>query len=224
MVESTLLLKHGSIHAMVNNDISFKPNLQVLDFKKIVTSQFDEQVRLVLSDGQSYIQGMLAIQCASLVNNGQFKKFTIINVKKFVCDRISGKAICIIIEYDVVKQMNKGIGRPSRFEKENKNGVNKILMDLKNEIKIFSEKYNEQKLQEIYNKSPKELIQKQSNTNININQCKADMENILLLSKSFVKYIDHIDSCMKKISTSNTNNYKMWNLDEIIKWIVILAV
>eukprot|EP01084_Bolivina_argentea_P263161 445303_1 len=118
------MLTSGSIQRMVNNDTTLKPHLQVLDVKKIVTGQSGERFRLVLSDGQFYIQGMLATQCTSLVNNQQLKKYTIIHLKEFVCNQISGKKICVVIQCDVVRQMENGIGKPKNVLNPNQSSNN----------------------------------------------------------------------------------------------------
>ncbi len=114
MVDSSLSLKHGSIMAIINK-IECKPNLQIVDIQKrslTIQGCATERYRVVLSDGQYYIQGMLATHLVWLVNNGSLLKFTIIKVTDFICERIAGKPICIVIECNVIKQMNKGIGKP----------------------------------------------------------------------------------------------------------------
>ena len=62
------MLDQGAIQRMVGHDTSISPRLQVLDVKKIVTGGSGERFRLVLSDGNFYIQGMLATQCNEMVN------------------------------------------------------------------------------------------------------------------------------------------------------------
>ena len=114
-------LDAGSIQRMVASDTSIKPRLQVLDVKKIVTGQSGERFRLVLSDGQYYIQGMLATQCTDLVNNGQLTKYCIIHLKEFVCNNISGKKICVVIQCQVLQNLNKGIGKPQNALANNNN-------------------------------------------------------------------------------------------------------
>jgi replication factor A1 len=117
-------LSSGAIQRMVNNDTSISPRLQVLDVKKIVTGQQGERYRLVLSDGQFYIQGMLSTQCSALVSNNQLKKWCIIHLKEFVCNQISGRKICVVINCEVVTQMNAGIGQPQNALNPNSSSNN----------------------------------------------------------------------------------------------------
>jgi len=106
------MLTRGAVQRMLGNDTSISPTLQVLDVKKIVTGNQGQRYRLVLSDGAFYIQGMLASQCTHLVSTNQLNKFCVIQLKEFVCNNISGKKICVVIQCDVLKQCTQGIGRP----------------------------------------------------------------------------------------------------------------
>eukprot|EP01083_Nonionella_stella_P070730 189385_1 len=105
-------LSTGSVQRMVSGDVGHSPQLQVLDVKKIVTGQSGERFRLVLSDGDYYIQGMLSSQCTSLVNSKRLQKFTVIQLKEWVCNNIKGKKICVVIQCDVIRQMQAGVGKP----------------------------------------------------------------------------------------------------------------
>ena len=66
-------LSQGAIQTMYNNDTSGKHTLQLLDIKKINASGPGamDRYRLVISDGQFYMQAMLATQLNSLVESGQ---------------------------------------------------------------------------------------------------------------------------------------------------------
>jgi len=106
------MLTRGAIQQMVNNNASIKPRLQILDIKKIVTKEQGTRFRLVLSDGDFYMQGMMSSQMQHLVDNGSMQKFTVIHITEFVCNTIKNKKICVIINADVVEQRQQGIGKP----------------------------------------------------------------------------------------------------------------
>eukprot|EP01084_Bolivina_argentea_P053053 97394_1 len=57
--------------------------------------------------------------------------------------------------------------------------LSKVAIDLNNEIETFKQKYNQQKLKQIYNKTPKELIQNNSAINTNIKQYNNNNGNIM---------------------------------------------
>lgn len=106
------MLSRGSIQQMVNNNQGISPRVQILDIKKIVTKEQGTRFRLVLSDGDFYMQGMMSSQVQGLVESGQINKFTVIHIKEFVCNEIKNKKICVIINADVVEQRSSGIGKP----------------------------------------------------------------------------------------------------------------
>jgi len=108
-------LTQGAIQQMVGNNQSISPRLQILDIKKIVTKEQGTRYRLVLSDGDYYMQGMMSSQNQDLIENGSFKKFTIIHITEFVCNEVKFKKICVIIKSDVVSQQQAGIGKPKNI-------------------------------------------------------------------------------------------------------------
>jgi len=108
-------LTNGAIQQMVSNNQNISPRLQILDIKKIVTKEQGTRYRLVLSDGDFYMQGMMSSQNQDLIENGSFKKFTIIHIKEFVCNEVKNKKICVIIKSDVVSQQQSGIGKPKNI-------------------------------------------------------------------------------------------------------------
>jgi len=109
------MLTRGAIQQMVNNVTNIQPRLQILDVKKIVTGQQGERCRLVLSDGDFYIQGMLASQCTQMMNNGQLTKYAVIQLTEFVCNNVSGKKICVVINCDVIQQQGSAMGNPQNI-------------------------------------------------------------------------------------------------------------
>lgn len=106
------ILDQGSIQRMINKDSTISPILQVIDFKKIISPTTGERFRMVLSDGQLYIQALLGLAINDLGYNGQLKRYTIICLKEFECNVASGKPICIVNQCDVVQQNNQVIGKP----------------------------------------------------------------------------------------------------------------
>ena len=71
----------------------------------------NDRYRILLSDGKySYAYGMLATQLNHLITDGQLESFTIIKVKKVICNKITSKTntgkdpkkIIIILELDIL--------------------------------------------------------------------------------------------------------------------------
>ena len=93
------------------------PVVQMVDIKKIVTSNNGERYRLVISDGLNYIQGMLATQITDMVNqpNG-IKKHALVRLDEFVCNTINNRRIVIVIRCGVVAFANGQIGQPTNIQ------------------------------------------------------------------------------------------------------------
>ena len=72
------------------------PAVQILDIKKIVTSSRQERYRLILSDGEYYIQAMLATESSYMVVNKILTKYSLIRLNQFSCRTINGVRICIL--------------------------------------------------------------------------------------------------------------------------------
>jgi hypothetical protein len=71
----------------------------------------NDRYRILLSDGKySYAYGMLATQLNHLITDGNLESFTIIKVKKVICNKITSKnnngkdpkKIIIILELDIL--------------------------------------------------------------------------------------------------------------------------
>jgi len=116
-----MMLTRGAVQQMMNNVTGIQPHLQILDVKKIVTGGQGERCRLVLSDGDHYIQGMLASQCTQLMSSGQLCKFAVIQILEFVCNNVSGKKICVVINCNVVGQQGAAIGNPKNIASDGGN-------------------------------------------------------------------------------------------------------
>ena len=105
-------------------------------------------------------------------------------------------------------------------EKGNKDdGIQSVITKLNGEFSTFKGKYTEQKLQNMMNKTPQKLLDKQSDLNKEINIYKECVNDIVITSKSFSKYIEDIDGIIDKLSTHDLTNYKIWQIDTILKWI-----
>lgn len=85
-----------------------KPILQLLNIREI---NVDDSIRLrvVLSDGKYFIQGMIV----SEMEQKTLKKNMIIQLLDFVCNVVCGQKVCIVKKCKILKQMNKTIGEPT---------------------------------------------------------------------------------------------------------------
>eukprot|EP01084_Bolivina_argentea_P263211 445395_1 len=112
-------LSQGSIQALIHNK-PIHAKLQVLDIKKVTTTT-GSRYRCVFSDGQYYIQGMLAAKNEYLVVNHNLNKFCIINVTECVSLNVNpthcqDKTILIVISCNVISNPGAGIGQPINIQ------------------------------------------------------------------------------------------------------------
>ena len=62
------------------------------DVKQIANPQQQmERYRLVLSDGTTWVQAMLATQLNELVKNNEIKKGTIVRLSEFICNVVQSR-------------------------------------------------------------------------------------------------------------------------------------
>ncbi len=98
-----------------NGAIKYEATVQIVDIKQISHGRY----RVVLSDGQHYIQGMLIPLYAELVQKGNIKKFTIIKLQEIAVNTILKKQIVVVILCDIIAQLSYGIGRPTHIAQKN---------------------------------------------------------------------------------------------------------
>ncbi|CAB9518541.1 Replication protein A 70 kDa DNA-binding subunit [Seminavis robusta] len=94
-----------------DEDPSFQPTLQVLNIRKVNNSGAQDRYRIVISDGQKFIQGLLATQINHLVDNQSLQQHSIILVQKFVTNVIGGRNLVVLLNVDCIGMMAR-IGNP----------------------------------------------------------------------------------------------------------------
>ncbi|KAJ7256487.1 hypothetical protein B0H12DRAFT_1210186 [Mycena haematopus] len=94
--------------------------LQILSVRSVnsnTTSTVD-RFRIIVSDGEHFIQAMLATQLNTLVKDGTIKKNSIVNVTKMTCNFVQDKRLLIILSLDVVEYVEDKIGNPATLTPE----------------------------------------------------------------------------------------------------------
>ncbi|KAL4175607.1 hypothetical protein KRP22_000571 [Phytophthora ramorum] len=96
----------------------FEPWLQIIDTKKIkpASGTGGDRYRIVLSDGTSYISGMLATQLAPMMENESLKTNYVLQLKDFLGNEVQGRRILIVLSIgDIVPAFDR-IGAPQNIE------------------------------------------------------------------------------------------------------------
>eukprot|EP00090_Calanus_glacialis_P036968 TRINITY_DN6328_c0_g1_i1.p1 TRINITY_DN6328_c0_g1~~TRINITY_DN6328_c0_g1_i1.p1 ORF type:complete len:623 (-),score=183.87 TRINITY_DN6328_c0_g1_i1:129-1997(-) len=121
----SIQLTNGALAQICQGEEVTEPLLQVLGHKAIQGGG-QERFRLLLSDGQfTNSFSMLATQFNNLVHEKKLEMFTVIRVKKQLCNQVPGqsKRVVIILDLEVVapgNQVNKKIGNPVQIGADGK--------------------------------------------------------------------------------------------------------
>eukprot|EP01084_Bolivina_argentea_P216339 367568_1 len=105
---------------------------------------------------------------------------------------------------------------------DNEDILSHVFNDLNAALDVFRKKYSEHKLQEMMQKSPKEIIGTESVTNKSIKNYKDKIQQIYASAGTFVKCVNEVESCIQKLSVPNVKEYEIWNLNQIMMWILSL--
>ncbi|KAL1919956.1 uncharacterized protein VTP21DRAFT_1888 [Calcarisporiella thermophila] len=112
----------GSISAIYHeqNDspLSRDPVVQVVNIKQIPSNNpnIPQRYRLIISDGQFYMQGMLATQLNEHITNGSLVKNSLVRLKRFVCNTVQHRKIAIVLEIEVLTGTMEKVGSPVSIE------------------------------------------------------------------------------------------------------------
>lgn len=140
-MDATPYLSHGCLKRLLSadsgdNEWEMGHNLQILSLKKIQNAQgssASDRYRLIVSDGESYTQAMLAVQLTHMVDDGQLNKNTVVKVERLTCNNVSNKRcvrrvsraidelktsnrLLILLNMSVVAQLGEKIGDPASIE------------------------------------------------------------------------------------------------------------
>lgn len=97
---------------------AFKPIIQLINVKNVKKeSDGSDRYRLILSDGQCFVQGMVATQLNELIANG-IRENNIIRVNEYMVNNVKGKKICVVLSMDIVDaNITEKIGSPVDVDK-----------------------------------------------------------------------------------------------------------
>ncbi|OWZ15637.1 DAN Replication protein [Phytophthora megakarya] len=96
----------------------FEPWLQVIDTKKIkpASGTGGDRYRIILSDGSSYISGMLATQLAPMMENESLQTNFVLQLKDFLVNDVQGRRILIVLNVGDIVPHFDAIGSPQNIE------------------------------------------------------------------------------------------------------------
>ncbi|KAF4511929.1 hypothetical protein G6O67_001126 [Ophiocordyceps sinensis] len=95
------------------------PVMQCLQVKQMAPSaQGGDRWRLVMSDGQHYVQTMLTTQANHVIRDGKLTRGCLARVKQYTPNNLKGKNILIILDLEVIDSfgVQEKIGEPGPIE------------------------------------------------------------------------------------------------------------
>ena len=112
---------------------AFKPILQLINVRNVKKeSDGSDRYRLILSDGQCFIQGMVTTQLNELIAmiaNG-VRQNAIIRVNEYLVNNVKGKKICVVLSMDIVDaNITETIGSPVDVDKDVNDAYNHNKME-----------------------------------------------------------------------------------------------
>jgi replication factor A1 len=117
-LSSSIVLSHGAIAEIANNDnTTLQPIVQILEVKKAITGDNKVRWRLVITDGQSWIQGMLSSQQTHLIEQKLLQKHSVCKLNEYVCQLVGGRRIVVLINIELVQQCDAPLVQISQLKK-----------------------------------------------------------------------------------------------------------
>lgn len=108
------ILEQPDTKEQINQQIA----LQVTNIKA-VTAGGQERHRVVLSDGNFFVQGMLTTQLNDLVHQGLLQKNSIIQVEHYMKNQVQGRIVIILLKISILQSVVPDkIGDPQNAEQQ----------------------------------------------------------------------------------------------------------
>lgn len=109
-------LTRGSVVQMaamtVPKDASMCPTVQLINVRPVKAPDSTTRYRIVLSDGEHFINGMLTTQLNPLVEDGSLVDNVVVRIDEFMNNRVADKTVIVVLRLSVQQQMPERIGAP----------------------------------------------------------------------------------------------------------------
>jgi replication factor A1 len=105
-----------------NKEASFHPICQIINIKnvsnKASNSGQPSRFRIIVSDGECYIQGMLATQLNHMIEDNQLATDNIVRITNYMVNEVKGKTLMVLLGLEILdSSVNSKIGSPVDVEK-----------------------------------------------------------------------------------------------------------
>ena len=103
-------------------EVNFNPVCQIINIKnvtnKAANSGQPNRFRVIISDRECYIQGMLATQLNHMIEGEELKTHNIVRINQFMINGVKGKTLIVVLGLDILDtSIDHKIGNPVDVEK-----------------------------------------------------------------------------------------------------------
>ena len=106
-------LTQGTVSQFQASDTSGHHVVQVIDHKVLAGQQ--TRHRLLISDGNFFMQAMLATQLNDLISNGSIALHAVIRINECIVNRVQNRMVCIILHAQALYNPLQLLGNPVPF-------------------------------------------------------------------------------------------------------------
>jgi len=104
--------------ATTQQEAGYQPVCQIINIKNVNNGGQTDRYRIIISDGDTYVQGMVATQLNHLLANNELQTHNVIRIEKFMINDVKGKKVVILLEFQILDNSITGkIGNPSDVER-----------------------------------------------------------------------------------------------------------
>lgn len=100
---------------------NFQPICQIINIKNVTNNSANagspNRYRIIVSDGECYIQGMLATQLNHMIENNQLGTNNIVRINQFITNIVKGKTLIVVLGIEILDAGSDKIGSPVDVEK-----------------------------------------------------------------------------------------------------------
>ncbi|VEU45086.1 unnamed protein product [Pseudo-nitzschia multistriata] len=107
-----------TIVAAPQQEKGFQPVCQIINIKNVRNGGQTDRYRIILSDGECYVQGMVATQLNHLIAEDRLKNHNVVRIENYMINDVKGKKVIILLGFSVVDgTVDTKIGSPLDVEK-----------------------------------------------------------------------------------------------------------
>jgi len=185
---------------------------------KMASLKVDNEALKVLSDHKDHANCVLSDQ----IQTHKDREGKLVAENNKLRDGLQARDLAICDLKDEIQRMKEEEKEQECDGVEDEEPMQRVLTMLNEEMETFQEHFNEDRVRGIYEDSPMELVQNESDFNRELDRYQQDVDRVVVAVKAFGKHIRDTQSLIDRISRPNVQEYRSWDLEQIMSWITAL--